>query len=170
MVEKTLDIVVGAYIVKKQSILQRGKVLLIYHKRYKKWLPVGGHTKRNELPDDAVRREVREEVGLEVDFLEYPNPRPGNEGQYALPFFTHHHPIYTEGEGHSHFCYYYLCSPKSDEVKPQRREVQNYGWFNKNELNSLDPPIPEGVKRTCREAITRASRLKIRNFLKFKFV
>lgn len=58
MVEKSLDLemVVAGYIVNKD------KLLLIHHKKLKKWLPVGGHIDENETPCKALRREVKEEM------------------------------------------------------------------------------------------------------------
>jgi len=77
----SLDIVVAGYLVKD------GKVLLVDHKLLNCWLPVGGHIDKNETPDDALRREVKEELdGLEIEFLQYPEPREGNNREYALPF------------------------------------------------------------------------------------
>ena len=40
------------------------RVLLIHHNVIGRWLPPGGHLEAGELPIDAARREVREEVGL----------------------------------------------------------------------------------------------------------
>mgnify|MGYP003393128033 CR=1 FL=1 len=45
------------------------KVLLIYHKKFKKWLPPGGHMEANETPAEAAKREVFEETGLLVEFI-----------------------------------------------------------------------------------------------------
>ena len=48
------DFVVSAFIVHK------GKVLLIYHKRYHEWLPIGGHIELDEDPQEALYREIKE--------------------------------------------------------------------------------------------------------------
>lgn len=48
-------------------------LLLVDHRRSGLWLPAGGHVEPGEDPADTVRREVREELGLEADFL---LPRP----------------------------------------------------------------------------------------------
>ena len=42
------------------------KVLLVHNKKLDLWLPVGGHIEKDETPDDALLREVKEETGLEL--------------------------------------------------------------------------------------------------------
>ena len=50
-------------------VVQEGRTLLLRHKKLGLWLPPGGHIDPNELPDDAARREVLEESGLEVELI-----------------------------------------------------------------------------------------------------
>lgn len=47
----------------------RSKVLLVDHKKAGLWLPSGGHVEPGEDPKEAVHREVKEELGIEADFL-----------------------------------------------------------------------------------------------------
>ena len=57
------DLVVAGYILKED------KVLLIHHKKLDVWLPVGGHIDENETPDQALVREIKEEIGIDVEIL-----------------------------------------------------------------------------------------------------
>lgn len=43
-------------------------VLLIHHKRFSLWLPVGGEVEEGETPIEAAKREVWEETKLEIEF------------------------------------------------------------------------------------------------------
>lgn len=45
------------------------EILLVDHKKAGLWLPSGGHVEMNEHPRNTVRREIREELGIEADFL-----------------------------------------------------------------------------------------------------
>ena len=43
-------------------VVHQDQVLLIWHRELHQWLPPGGHIELNELPDDAVVREILEET------------------------------------------------------------------------------------------------------------
>ncbi len=58
-----------AIFARRTSGVDAGKVLLIRHKRLQTWLPVGGELEAGETPLEAARRELREETGLDGDFL-----------------------------------------------------------------------------------------------------
>ncbi len=47
-------------------VVHDGRVLLHLHPKQRIWLPPGGHIERDELPDDAARREIEEETGLRL--------------------------------------------------------------------------------------------------------
>ncbi len=45
------------------------ELLLVDHKRANLWLAAGGHVEVDEHPQETVRREAEEELGIEADFL-----------------------------------------------------------------------------------------------------
>lgn len=148
MNSKTLDIVVAGYIVRDN------KVLLIHHRKLDKWLPVGGHIKKDETPDSALIREVGEELGEEfkagIEFVHYPKPRRGNQKEYALPFYTNVHHI---TEDHLHYCLFYLLKSKTNKIKLNEEELIGYNWFKSSDLDKAYPKINKSDKETCLEAI-----------------
>ncbi len=110
------DLVIGAF------LFHNSKVLLIHHKKLNLWLPPGGHIEKDETPDDAVKRELKEELGLDVELLNRNDvPHGGNIiRQLAVPFYVNVHRV---GD-HDHCCFFYLCKckllrPKGRSVTPQ---------------------------------------------------
>jgi len=67
------------YILSKVSvncfIVKRGKILLVQQARpkhaHEKWSVPGGKINQGESFDEAVKREVKEEIGLNVDSLKF---------------------------------------------------------------------------------------------------
>lgn len=45
------------------------QILLVDHKKSGLWLPPGGHVEPDEDPIETVRREAKEELGIEAEFL-----------------------------------------------------------------------------------------------------
>ena len=57
------DLVVAGY------LFHNNKVLLIHHKKLDIWIPPGGHIDENETPDEALEREIMEELNLNIEIL-----------------------------------------------------------------------------------------------------
>jgi len=129
-------IVIGSY------IFHDDKVLLIYHKKLDKWLPVGGHIDEDEIPDDAVLREIKEDVGLEAEFI-HPSTLPVNGGSKrncAIPFHVNVHSV---GD-HDHCCYFYALRSKGTDTTQNTKELKAMRWFSKEELK--EPIVPDDVR------------------------
>jgi len=47
------------------------QVFIVHHKKSGLWLSPGGHIDSGESPLDTLKREVREEVGLEINNIKY---------------------------------------------------------------------------------------------------
>ena len=62
-INKLIDYTVVIYIVFEN------KVLLVNHKKLRKWLPLGGHIELNEDPEEAAIREAKEESGLDIEII-----------------------------------------------------------------------------------------------------
>jgi len=132
------------------------KLLLIKHRKLQLWLPVGGHIEGGETPDDALIREFREEVGLEVELLNV--VRIADQGnilrQLAVPFYVNVHSV---GD-HEHCCLFYLCKLKSNhDVRLNKGEVEAYKWFSADELYNEE--ITPDVRNIALLALERHSEL-----------
>jgi nucleoside triphosphatase len=102
---------VGALIVD-----QRGKILLARsHKWFDKYTLPGGHIEVGESMVDAVKREVKEEVGLEVDVVEMLLVQ---EAIFAPEFYKKKHFIFID----------FYCKSKDQLVKLDQNEIQDHIW------------------------------------------
>ena len=127
------DLTVAGY------IIHNGKVLLIHHKKLNLWLPVGGHIDKDETPDDALLREIKEEVGLDVEIIgKSPVPLIGNaKKNLSLPFHTNLHSV---GD-HDHYCLFFICRPLNQNVELKLDEINSAEWFTKEELMQERVPL-----------------------------
>ncbi|MAG19843.1 hypothetical protein CL618_00205 [archaeon] len=133
------DLVIAGY------IIHQNKVLLIHHRKLDLWLPVGGHIDENETPDQALLREIKEEVGIDVEILNQSDiPLSDNfKCNLTTPFYVNVHSV---GD-HDHCCLFYVCKAINPEQLKINKELKNFGWFTKNDLNK--DHIPFDVKNQC---------------------
>jgi len=102
---------VGALIVDQQ-----GKILLARsHKWFDKYTLPGGHIEVGESMVDAVKREVKEEVGLDVEVVEMLLVQ---EAIFAPEFYKKKHFIFID----------FYCKSKDQQVKLDQDEIQDYIW------------------------------------------
>ena len=136
------DLVVAGY------IIHDDKVLLIHHKKLNLWLPVGGHIEKDETPDEAMLREAKEEVGIDIEILNKKDlPFDKNvKKNLATPFHVN---VHSAGD-HNHCCFFYLCSCKNKELEINLNEVNSFQWFSKEDLN--DEKVPLDVKHIALKA------------------
>ena len=90
------------------------------------WCPVSGHIEEDETQEDALRREVIEEVGLEVVPVRKVCSIPSADDKFILHFWS------TEivaGEAR-------VCSHEATELK----------WVTLKEMRRLEPVFEEDVQ------------------------
>ena len=51
-------------------LVKNGKVLLNFHQNIKKFIPLGGHIEKDELPCEAAIREAKEESGFDIELID----------------------------------------------------------------------------------------------------
>lgn len=118
-------------------IVYNNKVLLRKHDKYKKWLSVGGHVELHEDPNQAALREVKEEVGLDVELVS--NHRISRSDSYSElvpPVFLNRHRI---NDAHEHVTLVYFARAFSDYLLLSTTEkADECKWLSREELETLD--------------------------------
>ena len=136
-------------------IVHENRVLLHMHKKLDRWLPVGGHIDRDELPLEAARREVLEEAGLEVEFYSSePNlaafPDVQELVKPARLLLEDINPF------HQHIDFVFYAFSKSADIPPTAEAVETLRWFSLDELESVEK-MPADVVFLAKEAVTLIS-------------
>ena len=135
-------------------IVYNNKVLLRKHDKYKIWLSIGGHIELDEDPNEAAIREVKEEVGLDIEFFgNIISPKEINKAYKELipPKFLNRHRINPQ---HEHVTLVYFAKAKNDNVKESDKEVsEGLRWFTLNELDNQEFGIEEHVKFYAKKAL-----------------
>ena len=136
-------------------VVHGGKILLIHHRKLDKWLPLGGHIELDEDPEQAARREAKEESGLEVELLgeRPPTTSPGTRALIAPRFLD----IHRISDTHEHIGMIYWARPTGGGDAPAAKlataEHHDIRWCGKDDLDKLAPPMADAVKWYCRKAI-----------------
>lgn len=132
---------------------ESGQILMIKHKQQGKWLPPGGHVDENELPCQAVAREVLEETGVSVQVLSSVPKLDllgGVAKELSLPLRIMH--VDVEGTGlYNYIDLLYLCRAINTDTTPQETEIDGIGWFSPDEAMVLD--THEDIVRAIESAV-----------------
>ena len=113
------------------------KILLIKHKKNRRWTQPGGHIEGNETPEEAALREVYEETGLRVRLLGERFPR---EDDFIRPLgIQKNRRTTSDGETHMHIDIIYAAVPNDDSKEQLNKEESDaIRWFSRNELENID--------------------------------
>lgn len=143
-------------------VVNDGATALHHHERIDSWLPPGGHIDRDELPIEAARREVREEIGQPVS-IPGADRTPIGPDSYELSEPAHlnlhdiHH--YDDGTvGHQHIDFLYFGTVPSRDIDPSdgERNDDHWAWFTPDDLQT-DDRLTEEVRTLGSEAIETLS-------------
>lgn len=133
-------------------IVYNNRVLLRKHDKYKKWLSIGGHIELNEDPNEAAIREVKEEVGLDIELfgkaLSFNNE---NYKELIPPKFLNRHRI---NDAHEHITLTYFAKSTTEKLTVSEKEIsEECKWFTKEEIeNNLE--IEEHIKAYALAALS----------------
>jgi 8-oxo-dGTP pyrophosphatase MutT (NUDIX family) len=138
-IHEKIDLTVEVFVVNKR------RVLLRKHDKYKLWLSIGGHVELDEDPTEAAVREVKEEVGLDIELNDHLQDYKEHTDRYAElipPRFLNRHRI---NDSHEHVCMVYFARSDSDSIINQEEELSDeVRWFTFEDLEN--PEITESVR------------------------
>ncbi len=131
-------------------VLHNDRVLLIEHRKSGTVLPPGGHINPGEDPVHALLREVREEVGIDVEVFAEERFRHPRVDVIAPPFTI----LIIDGVPdpavgpHANIDLVYVCRPITSEVTVAPDEVNGYRWVPLGDVAtaSTAPEIPDLVR------------------------
>ena len=109
---------------------ERQQVLLLNHtfRPFSGWGLPGGFVTSREQPEDAIRREIREEIGIELDQLKMFRVR--TVGKHIEILFT--------------------ARPIGEPEVTSPREIIEFGWFD---VDALPEKLSASVKVLLREVV-----------------
>lgn len=103
-----------------------GKVLIVRSSKWNnKYTVPGGHIELGERAEEAIKREVKEETGLDVEPVKL---LLAQQAIYPKDYHKHEHFLFMD----------YICKAKSSEVKLDGRELQEYVWVRPEDALKLD--------------------------------
>jgi len=129
----------GVFNVAVEGVIIRDRKILITQRSFERphapgeWEILTGRVDQGESFEEALKREVMEEVGLEVEVLQ--------------PFNTFH--FFRGPEKAEHLGVSFVCSYKSGDVKLDKTEQIDFKWATPEEALKLikDPSIQSSVKK-----------------------
>lgn len=124
----------------------KGKLLLIHHKKLNKWLPPGGHLEENEVPHEGAMREVFEETGLAVTLagIKEPDFRLSNivDMQIPRPYALMYQIIPENSKDIEHIhldlVYVFIADEYNRTLEANQTEVYGAKWLTVDEILASD--------------------------------
>ncbi len=117
------------------------KVFAVNHRKAGMWLFPGGHLETNELPEDNVVREIKEELGLDIALSDV-------QGPFGMQIIDIENP---RTACKVHFDLFYALKKPQQEMVVDMRECSEYGWFTPDEL--LEKMIDSYYKRSVKKFV-----------------
>jgi len=104
----------------------KGEVLLATSSKWNgKFTVPGGHIELGERAEDAIKREVKEETGLDVEPIELLLVQ---QAIYPEHYYKHEHFVFLD----------YVCKATDSSVRLDRRELQTYVWVRPKDALTLE--------------------------------
>ncbi|QKQ98859.1 NUDIX domain-containing protein [Candidatus Nanohaloarchaea archaeon] len=129
-------------------VVNSDRVLLHFHKKLDKWLPVGGHIDRDELPHKAAEREVKEESDLNISI----------EGREKLSDGVEKLPkpdkvlLQDINDHHQHIDSVFYVETDEDDFETEEG-IEEMAWLSEKEVKQLD--ASNEIKKHSLEALEK---------------
>jgi ADP-ribose pyrophosphatase YjhB (NUDIX family) len=136
---RVVRLLAPSYTVGAIAVVERsdGAVLLVRHSYRMRWGTPGGLLARGETPREAVRREVAEEVGLDVEIVAEPAVVVDPEPQRVDVIFR----CVVAG------------GADPDAARPRSPEIVECRWFPADELPELQHETGAALRALARTAV-----------------
>ncbi len=133
-------------------IVEDNKILLMKHSKLGMWLQPGGHVEEDETPDEAARREAREETGVEIEFVKdfAPEDSLDETDNLPRPFNINLHPIEND---HYHCDFQFLATVREENNATHAHEHDGLRWFTSEELGDESFDMPENLREAGKRAL-----------------
>lgn len=124
-------------------LVEDGKILLIYHDKQNQWVPSGGHLEENETHQMALIREMKEELGIDIDVLDAFGKSPfedqGIWKNEPRPFYCDFEDMSATSYDHDMYVQIYFVRRKDKSQEPKMIEgMKKFQWFSEDEIRNLD--------------------------------
>jgi 8-oxo-dGTP pyrophosphatase MutT (NUDIX family) len=116
-------------------IFYENKLLVVYHKKLGIWLHPGGHVGENESFLEALIREIKEEVGLDVEIIsnkKFKTNKYEHVKEEPTPFRV------SVSVNKSAIRLDYVAKTNTNKITLQEQELLDYKWINEEEINELN--------------------------------
>lgn len=144
----------GFVLISSAYIVEEGKVLLVHHNGFDKWVPPGGHVESGDTFAGTAKREAKEETGADVEIISSrPDINPGDTvaATEPVPFHVDVERAFKPRPAIVQF-YWARRTEIGAELTAEIEEVYDIGWFSKEELETL--PTFDQVRTLAAYAIS----------------
>ncbi len=147
-IHEKIDFTVEVFIVYQNTVLLR------MHDKFKQWMSVGGHIELHEDPIEAAHREVKEEVGLEIELVGNPLIFDGADHTRELlpPVALNRHRV---SATHEHITFVYFARAQSDKTVVTYADdaSEECLWCTKEDILKME--LWSNIKEYALEALKR---------------
>lgn len=134
-------------------IVHDGRVLLVHHPRYDKWLPIGGHVDLEEDPEEALFKEIQEETSLKPEEIEILSTKLDIKDSTTKHIYQPNYiDVHDANPPHKHIAFIYFVKSKHDGavISDEHADMQ---WLAAKELQNPKYKLSPSLKFYATEAI-----------------